>query len=87
MNKKMYKRNKRVAGRVLDGKFCLMNPKTCELIVMNETGTFLWDLLKEEINFETIMSKMICEFDAPEEEIKKDLVEFLNKLTENELLV
>jgi hypothetical protein len=76
---KTYKRNRQVAGRLMDERFCLMNPQTNELIVMNETATFIWEQLQVAITLE-ILENLICEeFDVSKEAANQDLQKFITE--------
>ena len=46
----------------------------------NETGAFIYNLLKEGLLEEEILEKLCFEYDAPREVLKTDLVEFLEEL-------
>lgn len=52
-------------------------------LALNETGTFLWELLKDDLSYETILKKFISHFDATPEEsnlLSNDLDIFLKQL-------
>ena len=47
------------------------------MIMLNETGSYLWDLLAEARSREQLIEEMQKEFDAAAEEIGADVDEFL----------
>ena len=50
------------------------------LFVLNELGVFMWDLLPNVETQEEICQAILKEYEVSEEEAKKDVAEFLNKL-------
>ena len=50
------------------------------LFVLNELGVFIWDLLPNVETQEEICQAILKEYEVSEEEAKKDVAEFLNKL-------
>lgn len=47
------------------------------LIMLNETGAFLWELLYEGADEEKIISSFCDEYEIDENTVKKDLYEFI----------
>lgn len=56
------------------------------IIAINEVASFVWDLLQDGKNEEEIVQAVFAEFEAPEEEIRKDVSDFLGELREMEIL-
>ena len=50
------------------------------LFVLNELGVFIWDLLPNVETQEEICQAILKEYEVSEQEAKKDVAEFLNKL-------
>jgi hypothetical protein len=50
------------------------------LFVMNELGAFIWDLLPQVQTEEEICRAVLEEYDAVEEEVRRDVTEFLDAL-------
>ena len=50
------------------------------LFVLNELGAFIWDLLPEAENEADICQKILAEYDISEEEVAKDVAEFMQAL-------
>lgn len=57
------------------------------LVSLNETGAFLWDLLKEERTAEELTGALCHEFDVAEETAAADVAAFLSQVKEAGLLV
>lgn len=56
------------------------------VISTNSTGAFLWDLLKEDISFDELKSKLLDEFDVDEKSAENDINDFLNQLKKHNIL-
>lgn len=50
------------------------------MIIINETGAFIWKALEQELGEQEILKKMMETFDVEEAEAAADLREFLNNL-------
>lgn len=56
-------------------------------VSMNESGAFLWDILKESTEEATLIQALMQEFEGVDEETAKaDVSEFLSMLRENGFL-
>ncbi|MBO5099032.1 MAG: PqqD family protein, partial [Clostridia bacterium] len=77
---------KKVAGDVIviPAEQALVDFKA--IITLNETGAYLWELLKEDISKEKLLENMLKEYDADEKILSADIDEFLSVLEEKGLL-
>lgn len=50
------------------------------LLITNEVGAFIWEILLEETTEEAILARILEEFEINEETAKADLQEFLTHL-------
>lgn len=77
---------KKVAGDVIviPAEQALVDFKA--IITLNETGAFLWELLKEDTSKEKLLEEMAKEYDADEKTLSADIDEFLSVLKEKGLL-
>ncbi len=50
------------------------------LFAMNELGSFLWDLLPEAESENDLITAVLREYEAEEEEVRRDVAEFLGQL-------
>lgn len=57
------------------------------MITLNETGAFLWNLLKTEITEEALVEALLGEYDVDRETAAADVKEFLQTLKEKEILM
>lgn len=56
------------------------------MISLNESGAFLFNLLKENITKEDLLQAMLNEYDVSEEVALNDIEKFLKVLQDNNLL-
>ncbi|MCK9478042.1 MAG: PqqD family protein [Firmicutes bacterium] len=56
------------------------------IIVLNETGVFLWNLLQEENDEAGLLQAILSEYDIDEQAATEDINSFLASLKENKLL-
>lgn len=56
------------------------------LVTVNEVGVLLWKMLQEEVTLEDLVQGVLAEYDIDEETARADIQEFLDKLTENNIL-
>lgn len=56
------------------------------LFVLNELGDFLWDRLPEAENEEQLLRAVLEEYEVDEQTARRDLLAFLDKLKEMEIL-
>ncbi len=57
------------------------------VITLNETGVFLFELLENDTTEENLVASMLKEYDIDEATAKADVAEFVGKLKEAGLLV
>jgi hypothetical protein len=56
------------------------------MLVLNKTGTFLFNLLQDDLSLEELVGKMLEKFDVDEFTAKRDCLEFVNKLRTNNII-
>lgn len=56
------------------------------LITVNELGAFIWNKLSQDITEDGIVQAILEEYEIDEETARKDVEEFLDKLTEYKIL-
>lgn len=55
-------------------------------VTLNETGRFLWDLLQQETDFDTLLSALLKEYDVDTDTATRDIAAFIETLRENNIL-
>lgn len=56
------------------------------IIKLSETGAFLWDILSKGAEKETLLARMLEEYDVDEATASSDIDRFLQKLREADLI-
>lgn len=56
------------------------------IMSLNETGAFLWNLLKDGAEEKDLIIRMLAEYDVDEAAAKKDVAAFLGQLREKALI-
>ncbi|NLB80205.1 MAG: PqqD family protein [Clostridiaceae bacterium] len=56
------------------------------MVVLNDTGVFLWNLLQDEKDESQLLQAVLDEYDIDEQDAKQDITEFLDSLGDNNLL-
>ncbi len=56
------------------------------MITLNETGAFLWKQLTEEKTLDQLAEDFMKEYDVDEVTAKKDIVEFVERLKDADLI-
>ncbi|MBD3183178.1 PqqD family peptide modification chaperone [Candidatus Poribacteria bacterium] len=58
-----------------------------ELFTLNETGSAIWDLLKTQKKLRNVIEQLSEDFEAPADEIEKDVIGFVEELLKRGMLV
>lgn len=58
-----------------------------ELFTLNETGRAIWQLLDGKTAVKDVVKKLTAEFEAPPDEIEKDVIGFVTELRKRKILV
>lgn len=82
-----YRQNKDVAWRVIDNEAYLITPGDSKLHNFNQVGTKIWQLLEGGITVPEITKHICQEYEVKEEEAKRDIEEFINKLIKKKMVV
>ena len=69
-----------VAGNIIDVPVGDASVEFNGMISLNETGAFLWKLLKNDVEPKFLLSELMKEYDVEEEQAKKDITDVINKL-------
>ena len=81
--------SREICLREVAGEYMLLSTGTdfgnC-LMMLNETGAFLWKQLKEPVSPEELLQICLDTFESDSEIIKQDLEEFLTRLADRKLI-
>lgn len=56
------------------------------IITLNETACFLWNLLADGADENSLLEALLKEYDVPKDVAAKDIAAFINKLKEADIL-
>ncbi len=56
------------------------------MLVLNDSGAFLWEELQNEISSDELKNRLTAEFEVDEITAENDIAEFVSKLKEKDLL-
>lgn len=73
--------------RVLNGEAVIINVETSFYYSLNETGTFIWNLLLErERNIEEVVKEVSLHYQEKEQGVRPDVENVLNDLAKENLV-
>lgn len=56
------------------------------LYALNELGSFIWDMLPDVESIDDIVKEVLNEYEVDEETAKNDIIEFINKMKELQII-
>lgn len=68
-----YKRSHHAVASTLDDSICLFHLKTCEYMTLNDTGSEIWELLKEALTLPEITHLLASVYDISADECLGDV--------------
>ena len=77
---KYFIKTENLASRVIEGQAFIINTKTSTLHELDETGTFIWNLIEKKKNRLEILRELTTHFDVTDIVAERDLGEFLSEL-------
>lgn len=86
-NKNTVVRNSKIAWQKVDDKVVLVSPKRMKIHILSGCGESIWEHLKESKDVDEIAVLICKEYDTTEAQAKKDISEFVDKLTAEELVL
>ena len=75
-----------VFAQEIDDETIILDAITQEYFSLNEIGKVIWSLLSENKNLEEIKAQMLEMYEVPEEQLEKDVLNFLQALTKKGLI-
>jgi hypothetical protein len=75
-----------VVFRTVDGEAVILSIGSGLYFGLTPVGTRIWELMDEGNTLEEILQKLVAEYDAPEEEMDRDLRQLASQLTERGLV-
>lgn len=83
----IFVKNKDAAFRIIESQAVILTPADSYLHTLNETGTFIWELLNGKNTIEDIIDKVCEEFDADKRIVAKDISHFTEDLIRRKLII
>ena len=78
---------KEISTRKIDNEIFIFNRKMSTIHTLNKIGSFIWDLLEQNIPADDIPAHIAGRFEVEKETAQSDLIEFLDELKENHLII
>ena len=78
--------SKNVFAQEIDDETIILDSVTQEYFSINEIGKVIWSLIEEKKNLEEIKAEMLDMYEVPEEQIEKDLLNFIQALEQKRLI-
>ena len=75
-----------VFAQEIDDETIILDAITQEYFSLNEIGKVIWSLLSENKNLEEIKVQMLEMYEVPEEQLEKDVLNFLQALAKKGLI-
>ena len=83
---KRFKRSPLVVCSELDGQIALFQSSTCDYLVLNETGSAIWDALHSPKTLEQICEKLLAEYEVTPEQCRMSVEEWLSIAIAKEII-
>ena len=75
-----------VFAQEIDDETIILDAITQEYFSLNEIGKVIWSLLSQDKNLEEIKTQMLEMYEVPEEQLEKDVLNFLQALAKKGLI-
>ena len=75
-----------VFAQEIDDETIILDAITQEYFSLNEIGKVIWSLLSQNKNLEEIKTQMLEMYEVPEEQLEKDVLNFLQALAKKGLI-
>ena len=75
-----YVKTNNVACRIIEGQAFIINTKTSTLHELDETGTFIWELIEKNKSAQEIAEKLASTYAVTTEHALKDVIDFIEEL-------
>ena len=78
--------SKEIIFQELEGEAVLLNMQNGIFFGLNPVAKRMWELLNELGQAEEVLKQLLQEYEASEEQLRKDLVDFIEKLKSKGLI-
>lgn len=73
--------------RKIKNKWILLEKNKEYIRQLNDTGSLVWEIAKQGATIDEITSKIASLYQQPQEPVKNDVLEFVNKYLKEEFLI
>ena len=74
----LFKRHPQAVFTELDGETALFQAETCEYLVLNDTGSAIWDLIGSSKSMDEICKQLLETYEVSEEICRQETASWLN---------
>jgi len=86
LSTKVYK-NKNIISNQIDGETVIMRIEENDYFQLDETGTFIWNIIDKPISVIEISNKIIEHFGISREQSENDMLNFINELSRKKIVI
>ncbi len=70
----------------IDNEYVLLNMKTELYFGLNDIGAKVWQIISQEGTTDTLIEKIMSEYDVPADTLRTDISQLLNELKKEQLI-
>ena len=70
----------------IDGEVVMLSIENSEYYGLDDIGTSIWNLLENELTVSELVAILLNEYEVIESQCRKDVLQFLEKLAEKNLI-
>jgi len=86
LSTKVYK-NKNIISNQIDGETVIMRIEENDYFQLDETGTYIWNIIDKPISVIEISDKIIEHFGISREQSESDMLNFINELSRKKIVI
>jgi len=86
LSTKIYK-NKNIISNQIDGETVIMRIEENDYFQLDETGTYIWNIIDKPISVIEISDKIIEHFGISREQSENDMLNFINELSRKKIVI
>ena len=82
----LLQQNKDIYASEIDSEICLFNPSTAEYLALNDTASFIWELLENKVKLEYLYKKIEESYELKSDSYQKSIDSFIEIALDKSLL-
>jgi len=75
-----------VFAQEVDGEMVLLDMESENYFGLDEVGTSIWQAMQDDANLDKVFAALMEQYEVPEDVLRSDLVNFVEKLQESGLI-